>query len=212
MKYSIIIPCYTESESDLRRCFDSIKRQTLKPYEVIVVDDASPVDTPRIAMEYGFMYVRHPINKNNGGSRNTGIRVATGDYLVFVNADDYLTPDALTLIDAVNNGQDMILIGLQSFGNCIFNYIPDETNTPNTSLIGMNGEPLHVVNRKFVLENDLFELENVAFADVDWVKRLEACVKTYAYVPKALYMFQTGNENSLTTKILNGQLDGFKKY
>ena len=59
---------YTESESDLRRCFDSIKNQTYTDYEVICIDDCSPVYTPRIAMEYGFTYVRHSENKNNGGA------------------------------------------------------------------------------------------------------------------------------------------------
>ena len=210
MKYSIIIPCYTESEADLRRCFESVA--ALKAYEVIVVDDCSPTDTPRIAMEYGFTYVRHSRNKNNGGARNTGIRLATGDYLVFVNADDYVLPETLDLVDAVNNNSDVIIIGLKSFGNCEFEFIPDEINTPYTSKIGMNGEPLHIVKRQFILDNNLFEQENVVFADVDWVKRVEACIQTYAYVPKALYMFQTGNSNSLTTRILNGEIDGFKEY
>lgn len=210
MKYSIIIPCYTESESDLRRCFDSVK--ALNAYEVIVVDDCSPVDTPRIAMEYGFTYIRHAYNKNNGGARNTGIRMATGDYVMFVNADDYVLPETLTLVDAANNGEDLIIIGLKSFGNCEFEFIPDKENTPNTSKIGMNGEPMHICKREFLIKNNLFEMENVAFADVDWVKRLEACVNTYTYVPKALYMFQTGNSNSLTTRILNGEIDGFTRY
>ena len=196
---------YTESESDLRRCFDSIKNQTYTDYEVICIDDCSPVYTPRIAMEYGFTYVRHSENKNNGGARNTGVREATGEYLVFVNADDYITRDALMEIDRVNHGEDMILIGFQSFGTDEFGYIPDGT-TANISIFGWNGEPLHVVKRGLWLDNNLFELEHVAFADVEWVKRLEHCVKTYSYVPKALYMFQTGNNNSLTTKIMRGEV------
>ena len=204
-RYSIIIPMYTESESDLRRCFDSVKKQTYTDYEVICIDDCSPIDTPRIAMEYGFTYVRHSINKNNGGARNTGVRMATGEYLVFVNADDYIIPEALEMINNANNEVDMILIGFQSFGTDEFEYIPDGT-TANISVFGWNGEPLHVVKRSVWIDNNLFEQENVAFADVEWVKRLEQCVKTYSYVPKALYMFQSGNDNSLTTKIIRGEV------
>lgn len=204
-KYSIIIPMYMESESDLRRCFDSIKAQTYTDYEVICVDDASPLDTPRLAIEYGFKYLRNDENLNNGGARNNGVRAATGEYLVFVNGDDYITPDALMEIDRVNHGEDMILIGFQSFGTDEFGYIPDGA-TANISIFGWNGEPLHVVKRQLWLDNNLFELEHVAFADVDWVKRLERVVKTYSYVPKALYMFQTGNSRSLTTRIMRGEV------
>ena len=70
MKYSIIIPCYDAEESIFRRCLESIKNQTLQPYEVICVDDCSPCEIPQIAKEYGFTYIRHEKNLNNGGARN----------------------------------------------------------------------------------------------------------------------------------------------
>ena len=204
MNYSVIIPCYIATEKDFRRCLDSIKNQTLKPYEVICVDDFSPVSTPQIAKEYGYKYIRHTKNLNNGGARNTGIREATGDYLVFVNSDDYLLPETLEEIDKVNNGQDLILIGFQSFGNETFDFVPSESNTPFISKLGWYGEPMHIVNRKFILENNLFELENKAICDVDWSPRVEKIASSHTFVPKKLYMFQTGNPNSITTKLLNG--------
>lgn len=207
-KYSIIIPMYNETLNDLKRCFDSIKRQTYTDYEVICIDDCSPNGLANIVNEYGFKYIRHGINKNNGGARNTGVMAATGEYLVFVNADDYITDDALMEIDRANHGEDMILIGFQSFGSDEFGYIPDGT-TANISMFGWNGEPLHVVKRSVWVDNDLYELEHVAFADVEWVKRLENVVKTYSYVPKALYMFQTGNERSLTTRIMRGEVNPY---
>lgn len=75
-KYSFIIPCYTSSESDFRRCLDYIKNQPVKSYEVICVDDCSPLDAPKIAKEYGFKYIRHEKNKHNGGAINTRIKEA----------------------------------------------------------------------------------------------------------------------------------------
>lgn len=208
MRYSIIVPCYVATEDDFRKCLDSIKNQTMQPYEVICIDDCSPVETPQIAKEYGFKYIRHEFNKNNGGARNTGIREATGDYLVFINSDDYIAPETLEEIDKVNNGQDLILIGFQSFGNDIFDFVPNEENTPFISRLGWYGEPMHIVRREFILENNLFELENKAICDVDWSPRVENLAKTYGYVPKKLYMFQTGNPNSLTSQILNGTYKG----
>ena len=208
MKYSVIIPCYTENEEDFRRCLDSIKSQTIQPYEVICIDDASPSNTPQIAKEYGFKYIRHPKNKNNGGARNTGIREATGDYLIFVNADDYILSNEIEEIDKVNKGQDLILIGFKSFGNMEFGFIPNENNTPFISKWGWNGEPMHIVNRQFIIDNNLFEEENKAFADIKWANEVETKAKTYTYVSKQLYMFQTGNPNSTTTQIINGVYDG----
>lgn len=206
MKYSVIIPCYIAPEDVFRRCLDSIKNQTLKPYEVICVDDCSPVETPKIAKEYGFTYIRHNENLHNGGARNTGIRNATGDYLIFVNSDDYILPNTLEEIDKVNKGQDLILIGFRAFGSWNYEFIPNDETTPYYTKLGWNGEPFHIVNRKFILDNDLFEEEHVVFADIKWAKQVENTIKTCAYVPKALYQFQTGLDTSLTTKVMNGEI------
>lgn len=206
-KYSVIVPCYKEEERDLRRCFDSIKNQTLKPYEVICIDDFSPIKNPQIAKEYGFKYIRHEVNKNNGGARNTGIREATGDYLVFVNADDYILEDTLEEIDKVNKGQDLILIGFKAYGVWDEEFIPSEDTVPYYTKLGWNGEPLHVVRRDFIIENNLYEQEGVVFADIEWAKKVEEKAKSYGYVSKALYRFQTGNPNSLTTKVSSGEIE-----
>lgn len=206
MKYSIIIPCYDAKEDIFRRCLDSIKNQTLKPYEVICVDDASPIETPQIAKEYGFKYIRHKENKNNGGARNTGIREATGDYLVFVNSDDYILPNTLEEIDKVNKGQDLILIGFNAFGSWNEQFIPSEETTPYYTRLGWNGEPLHIVKRQFIIDNNLFEQENVVFADIEWSKKVEETQKSYTYVPLPLYQIHTGLDTSLTTKAIRGEI------
>ena len=54
----------------------------------------------------------------------------------------------------------------------------------------------------------IFEEENKAFADIKWANGVETKAKTYTYVSKQLYMFQTGNPNSTTTQIMNGVYDG----
>lgn len=170
--------------------------------EVICIDDASPIDTPQLAKEYGFKYIRHNINKNNGGARNTGIRESTGDYLVFVNADDFLKENALEEIDKVNKGEDLILIGFRAFGSWNETFIPSDKTTPYYTKLGWNGEPLHIVKRKFIIDNNLFEEENVIFADIKWSKEVENKMKSYTYIPKALYVINSGLKTSLTTQVL----------
>ena len=205
MRYSVIIPCYDAPEEYFRRCLESIKGQTLKPYEVICVDDCSPVDTPKICEEYGFKYVRNSENLNNGGARNRGIREATGDYVVFVNSDDFLLPEALEEIDRVNGGEDLILIGFRAFGAYDYEGIPNESNTPFISKMDWNGEPLHICRREFLIENGLWEKEHCVYADVDWAPRVESKAKSYTWVSKALYQFETGMPFTLTQKLFRGE-------
>lgn len=203
--YSVIIPCYDATDLDFARCLDSIKNQTLQPLEVICIDDCSPVKTPQLAKYYGYTYIRHKENLNNGGARNTGIRAAKGDYLVFVNSDDYILLETLEEIDKVNNGEDLIAIGFQTFGNTNYGFTPDKETTPIMSTFNWNGEPMHIVNRQFILDNNLFEEEHVDCADVNWCRNLESKIRTYTFVPKRLYMYQTGHNTSLITKILKGE-------
>lgn len=206
MKYSVIIPCYDVPEEYFRRCLDSIKGQTLKPFEVICVDDCSPVETPQIAKEYGFKYVRNEENLNNGGARNRGVKEATGDYLVFVNSDDFLLPNALEEIDRVNKGEDLILIGFHAFGAYEFVGIPDESNTPFISRQDWNGEPLHVCRRDFLIENELWEKEHIVYADVEWAPRVEAAASSYTWVSLPLYQYETGMPFTLTQKLFRGEV------
>lgn len=206
MKYSVIIPCYDAPEEYFRRCLESIKNQTLPAYEVICVDDCSPVETPKICEEYGFRYVRNETNLNNGGARNRGIREASGDYLVFVNSDDYILPETLEEIDKVNHGEDLILIGFHAFGGYEFTGIPTEENTPFISRMSWNGEPMHVCRREFIIENELWEPEGVVYADVEWAPKVEGACKSYAYVSKALYQYETGMEFTLTQKLFRGEV------
>lgn len=208
-KYSVVIPCYTPTKSDFRRCLDYWKNQTIKPYEVIVIDDASPTNVPKMALEYGFKYIRHEVNKHNGGARNTGMRAAKGDYLIFCNADDYFELDTIEELNKVNDGQNLIIVGFSVFGkmNVKNRFVPDWSNTPNISQFNWNGEAMHIVKRQFILDNNLFELENVPIADRDWTLRLEALKPTYTFAPnKALYNYQWGHEGAIMTKILNKEI------
>lgn len=93
---SIIIPAYNVGKY-IEECIRSIMNQTYTHIEIIVVDDGSPDETPAIIDRMASIDKRIiPIHQRNAGvsaARNTGIKISTGEYLVFVDGDDYLAPD-----------------------------------------------------------------------------------------------------------------------
>ena len=93
---SVIIPVYNV-ERYLRRCVDSVMNQTYQNIEVILVDDGSPDGSPTICDEYAAMDKRiRVIHKKNGGlssARNAGLEVFSGDYVTFVDSDDWIEKD-----------------------------------------------------------------------------------------------------------------------
>lgn len=111
---SIIVPCY-KVEQYLRQCVDSLINQTMKDIEIILVDDGSPDKSGEICDEYKAKDNRiKVIHKKNGGvsaARNDGLKVATGEYVVFVDSDDYVPVDAYELLynKAIETSADMVI-------------------------------------------------------------------------------------------------------
>lgn len=107
-KISVIIPAYNV-ELSLARCLDSILVQKQKDIEVIVIDDGSTDDTSSICDEYAERDSRiRPFHKSNGGAssaRNTGLDMARGEWIVFVDADDYI--DGVYFPEHLDNEYDM---------------------------------------------------------------------------------------------------------
>ena len=91
-KVSIIIPMYN-MENYIKTCLDSVMNQTMKDYEVIVIDDGSVDHSYDKALEYQGRYpqqmrVYKQENAGQGAVRNNGVRIATGEYILFVDSDD----------------------------------------------------------------------------------------------------------------------------
>lgn len=115
MKISIVVPVYNV-EKYLDRCLKSLINQTYKNYEIILVDDGSTDNSGKMCDKYANNYKNiKAIHKKNGGlsdARNTGIKQAEGDYLMFVDSDDYIAIDAIAnLIDSAKNNNPDIIIG-----------------------------------------------------------------------------------------------------
>ena len=97
---SVIIPIYNV-EKYLRRCLDSVKNQTFQDWEAICVNDGSPDNSAAILAEFAAGDARFKVvNKENGGlsdARNAGMQVATGEYILYLDSDDFIHPQTLEI-------------------------------------------------------------------------------------------------------------------
>lgn len=114
---SIIVPVY-KVENYIHQCVDSILSQTFRDFELILVDDGSPDGCPAICDEYAKMDSRvKVIHKENGGlssARNAGLDAAKGEYIAFVDSDDWIREDTLAVLLArqQQTGADMVLFNI----------------------------------------------------------------------------------------------------
>lgn len=113
-KVSIIIPIYN-AEAHLHRCIDSVLKQDFEDFELILMDDGSKDSSGSICEEYAARDSRiRVIHKENSGvsdTRNQAISLARGEYLQFLDSDDWITPDATGLLvrTAIEHGCDMVI-------------------------------------------------------------------------------------------------------
>ncbi len=114
MTFSLIVPVYNV-EKYLAKCLDSILNQTYTDFEIIVVNDGSPDNSQAIIDEYAEKYpdkIKAYVKENGGLSdaRNFGIERAQGDYLLFIDSDDYIDPTALSCIKkSIDNGRPDVI-------------------------------------------------------------------------------------------------------
>ncbi len=124
-KVSIIVPVYN-AEEYLERCVNSLKNQTLEDIEIILVDDssrdASPQMCERQAAEDSRIKVIHKQNEGAGIARNAGLQIATGEYIGFVDSDDFVEADMFkTLYEkAEKYNSDLVMSGFLSVDGTMF--------------------------------------------------------------------------------------------
>ena len=106
-KYSIIIPVYNV-EKYLRKCLDSVVKQTFKDYEIIIVNDGTKDNSMEIAEKYDATII-YQENQGLSAARNTGVRHAKGEYLIFLDSDDFIEPHLLEEIEkSMENQPDIV--------------------------------------------------------------------------------------------------------
>lgn len=134
---SIVIPVY-KVEKYLKRCIESVLSQTYKYYELILVDDGSPDDSPKICDEYASSYenitVIHKENMGVSAARNSGIEVAKGKYITFIDSDDFVDEIFLEVLKTtleINN----VSISMCSYIRVTDSFKPVKSNTKEFRMI-----------------------------------------------------------------------------
>ena len=147
-KFSIIVPVYN-TEKYVKRCLYSIKSQSFKDYEVIIVNDGSTDNSSDIISKYSYKV----INQENQGlsmARNNGVKEASGDYLIFLDSDDYIEKDLLEEINnSLSNNPDLVRYQIKEvFDN------KDNINYEETPFDNKNGvEAFKLITNYHFVEN-----------------------------------------------------------
>lgn len=211
MKLSIIIPVY-RVEDTLNRCIESVLHQNLPDFEVILVDDGSPDKCPQMCDEWAQKdHHIQVIHKSNGGlsdARNAGIDIAQGEYITFVDSDDYLkenTYDPLLHLLDEHQEIDMLEYPIYIFYGSPKQHIldfPEETNYTDMEEYWYQGyayQHTYACNKIYRRElfRDIRYPVGVLFEDVHTLPSLLRKAKMVATANLGLYYYCT-NQNSIT--------------
>ena len=207
MNLSIIIPIY-KVEQYLCKCVDSVLNQDYEDYEIILVDDGSPDKCPLICDGYAKEHVNiNVIHQENGGlsaARNAGLNVAKGEYVMFVDSDDYVEQNVLgTLVQTMEEKQlDVLRFNYQNVNEQYEIFLPykDAKRDVNYSENVVDGETflnerlgpmcyaVMFMMRREILEGCLFK-EGIYFEDTEWTPRMLLRAKRVASTPMVVYNY-----------------------
>ena len=222
-RVSVIVPVF-KVEQYLRNCVDHLCDQTLQDIEIILVDDGSPDTCPQICDYYADKDNRvRVIHKKNGGvsaARNDGLKIATGDYIIFCDSDDWMEETGLENLynAAVESDADMTIGDVYLAYNDRTKYVKfyrDEFITSDHSYIvelikadiyrtycpnppdegcafGYGGPWNKLIRRRFLIENEInFDLRlKGIFDDILYTAHVLAKVKCVRYIQKPVYFYR----------------------
>ena len=224
MKLSIIVPVYNVAPY-LRKCVDSLLAQDISDYEIILVDDGSTDNSGAIADELvdAFrlspltsrleMIVIHQSNSGLSEARNTGTREAKGQYILFVDSDDYLQPNTLgtLLVQAERDNLDVLRFRYQNVKESGEVFVPhDGMKTDYNDYSSNPADGLNFLNDRlgiqcyawqFLIKTDIVRHElftpGIYFEDTDWTPRMLLRAKRVASTDLVVYNY-LWREGSIT--------------
>ena len=244
MKVSFILPVYNV-EKYLGECVESILQQTCRDFEMVLVDDGSTDNSPALCDAYAEKDSRvRVVHKQNGGlsdARNAGLAVAKGDFVIFVDSDDFWVgkDSLLQLMEVVNNHPECDFISF----NCSYYYqntktykkwvafdeklaIPTDNDTAMRSLVASGTMPmsacLKVISRKSLLDMGLVFQKGILSEDIPWFIDLLEGSKKCMFVNHYVYAYRQNVSGSITHsggersfmclfEILKSELDKIEK-
>lgn len=240
MFFSIVIPIYNASKY-LRRCIESIKKQTFTSYEIVLVDDGSTDTSIEIEMKYSIEMpnVRLVYSRNEGpaGARNIGIRVSKGQYIMFVDSDDTLESETLehlfkvlnnTMADVCYMSQHFVIRENKKQLNIVFrdeNQLKQQCYSREEFLRLVSKEKndfpgsmwLIVGKREFIENNQIFLDNKIRWSeDTDFSYKLFSQANKIAVSQYAGYNWYTDDVSSVSHNVsisaIFNRLDVYKKW
>ena len=232
---SVVVAVYN-IEKYIGECIESILNQTFSDFELILVDDGSTDKSSEICDSYkakdSRVRVIHQQNKGPSGARNTGIKVAMGKYVYFVDSDDLLHKDTLkSFVDILgnDNNYDCIMGSMSFFQDGTDNYIADSFNVNNEDIIGKTGKQFFtyvmsnigyirmgirgLYNVEFLRNNELYLPKYSYSEDQEWVIRLLIKANKIAFNSNPYYLYRENRNGSLmNTLSLDKTNDTFCVY
>lgn len=208
-KISVIIPTYNRAKY-LTKCLDSIFCQTLRDIEVILVDDGSTDNTEGIVRKYYDKRLKYYKRTNHGigSSRNFGIDNAIGDYICFVDSDDYISSDCLEKMynKAIFEKLDFVICDFYNFyedGTKEQIHLKDFDNTSlikTPSLIcDINLGPCNKLMKRSIINNYRFP-EDIKYEDMPFVVEVLKNAKNIGKVNEPLNYFLMDNKSETTVR------------
>ncbi len=222
--FSIVVPVYNVAEY-LPRCVQSLREQTDPAVEIILVDDGSPDACPQLCDAYARQDARvRVLHKENGGlsdARNAGVLAAQGEYILFVDADDYIAADTCErLRPFAKTACDIIIADGTAVGadkrlhhaNRGVGKITDgRTYLKNACRCGAMPMAawLYVYRREFLLEKDLFFKKGILHEDEQFTPRAFLAAKSVTESGVDFYRYVIREDSITTAKDLRRNADDF---
>lgn len=200
---SIIVPVYNV-EKYLKRCLDTVVVQTLKEIEIILIDDGSQDKSGQICDEYKEKYpdiikVIHQENQGLGPARNAGLEIASGEYIGFIDSDDWITTDMYEKLYnyAIEQKYDLVFSDMfyvdakKSTITKVSTYYKHERCRVTSEQALTNGVYCYVWNKLYkseLIKNKRFP--NLVFEDIPVITQVMADAKRIGYLPEPFYFYE----------------------
>ena len=215
IKLSIIIPVYNV-EKYLNECLDSVIEANIENTEIILVNDGSTDNSREICESYSQKYdFIKLVNQENGGlsaARNTGIQKAEGDYLWFVDSDDFIEKNSiLNIFKQIEKNVDIIFTSYRRVypDNSTFEYKAfnedDNFDVEPFEYLYLLGNVSYaavrfIVKKELLIKNNIFFLKGIYHEDEEWTPRIICKAKSFGVVMDIVYNYRVGNPNSIIGK------------
>lgn len=226
-KVSLIIPVYN-TEKYLERCLESVLFQTYKNIEIIIINDGSIDNSKNIINNYLVLdsRIKYLEQENSGQSkaRNLGIKEAKGEYIAFIDSDDYISNDYIEnlVIKAVAGGYDIVVCGytdICKYGQIKLNHFcTDSLNITKDKFIecifkGVGGTLWGKIFKRKIIEDNKIKMDTNIYMCEDLLFVLEYTMncKKYGIINKYMYYYNRLNDSSISSKLCLSYYDNFIK-